>query len=71
MVSFLRGRKSFHTQFGHHNLVKAELNVLVWKSLDFMHTFVFVLYFNLTLLYFRNDIARNAEKIPKGIGINA
>lgn len=36
-----------------------------------MHTFVFVLYFNLTLLYFKNDIARNAEKIPKGIGINA
>lgn len=36
-----------------------------------MHTFVFVLYFNLTLLYFKNDIARNAEKISKGIGINA
>lgn len=36
-----------------------------------MHTFVFVLYFNLTLLYFKNDIARNAEKIPKGIKINA
>lgn len=36
-----------------------------------MHTFVFVLYFNLTLLYFKNDIARNAEKTPKGIGINA
>lgn len=71
MVSFLRGRKLFHTQFGHHNLVKAELNVLVWKSLDFMHTFVFDLCFNLTLLYFKNDKARNAEKIPKGIKINA
>lgn len=36
-----------------------------------MHTFEFVLYFNLTLLYFKNDKARNAEKIPKGIKINA
>lgn len=36
-----------------------------------MHTFVFDLCFNLTLLYFKNDKARNAEKIPKGIKINA
>lgn len=36
-----------------------------------MHTFVFDLCFNLTLSYFKNDNARNAEKIPKGIKINA
>lgn len=35
-----------------------------------MYIFVFVLYFNLILLYFKNDIVRNVEKIFKGIGIN-